>query len=974
MQRLLIGFGSLVFLLVTAILVVPFFLPKDKIKEQVVQQIDNRFGWRLRLDGPISLSLFPGFSLVADDIGLSGEAGADGIEFASAERMEFGLAWSGLISGNIQVTEIGLDEPDIYLEISPSGATSWEPRRKFGAGEREQPVDTPVSPASETAENAGSEAKNTDTASQGFLNSVGVDRLRISGGTLSYKDSKAGQDISISGLDLDLRAPDLAREVELNAGFEFQSIPLEVAGTLANPLGLVGGDEVAVSMAVSSGENTLTIAGDTGLKPLKADLSVDAAGPSLKDLAALVGQQIEADPGAFKLQTKIAGNEAAVSVYDLDLLLGKLSLGGAADANLSGLVPEVSGRLLLKDGSIADLLLLAGKDLPASGQLSADLAFASVGMTADELIAGLDLNGSVEITDGEVGGLGLASAVGGDPEADRITDLSMNVDLKGLEKPISLSGALSWRDEGFTLKGQADTAKLLAGNEAPVSVAVKGNRFGAGFDGQAALTGDLDGAVRIETADLRGLMAWMGQPLGTGGGLKTFKASGIFGAQGDTITFEETRFTLDETSGEANGRVELGGKPKIMASLALRELVLDPYLSGSSAPAPAPASAPAKATPSNGAKPAKDGTRVPGASGPKNSASKWNTAPLDFKGLQAVDVDFKLTTKEIRWDKIKIDESALSTTITNGVLTATLEKLALYDGTGAGAVTLNGSGDTPEVTAKFSLVGLNAYPLLRDTSEFEWIEGTGAINLDIKARGVSEQALVQNLNGTADYRFEDGAIRGINIPKMLRGLTAETLLGWQDNKSAKTDFSSLTSSFQIQNGIATSEDLNLVGPLVRMSGNGTTDLPNKSLAWRVEPKIVPTLEGQAPTPRRKGAEKTMAGLGVPVVIEGPWDDPRIYPDIADILTNPQAAFEQLKLTGGDLVKILNAPKLSADDFLGAASEVLETATGGRTQIDVQKVIDGDVDDEQVLKAVEEGFGLPPGLLGNVLTGGKKKKN
>ncbi|MEP3431488.1 MAG: AsmA family protein [Roseibium sp.] len=968
MQRLLIGLGSFVFLLVATVLVVPFFLPKDEIKQQVIQQIDNRFGWRVRLDGPVSLSLFPGFSLIADDIGLSGEAGADGIEFAKAKHMEVGLAWGGLISGNIKLTEIALDEPDIYLEIGPSGLTSWEPRRKFEPGTDASdaavpsPVetgasDTPVA-ASETAENP----------SQGFLKSIGVDRLQISNGKLAYKDSRSGQDITISELDLDLSAPDLTGEVELDAGFVVQDIPLAIAGTLSNPLGLVGGEQVPVNLTVSSGDNTVTVAGDTGLKPISGDFTLGANGPSLKALATLAGKDIATDPGAYKLDTRISGNEAAVSVTGLELLLGELSLGGAADADLSGLVPEVSGRLVLKDGSIANLLLLAGRDLPASGQLSADLAFESVGMTAEELISGLDLNGSVSVADGEIGELGLASMVGGDPEADRITDLSMNVALEGLENPISLKGALSWHGEGFTLSGQADTAKLLAGSATPVSVSVKGNRVSAGFDGQAAMAGDVDGAVRVETADLRGLLAWMGQPLGAGGGLKTFKASGIFGAQGDSITFEETRFTLDETSGEANGHVELGAKPKIMATLALRELVLDPYLSGSSAPAPASAKAPS----TEGAKPSKDGTRVPGASGPTNNASRWSTEPLDFAGLQAVDVDFKVTTQEIRWDKIKIDESALSTTINNGVLTATLDKLALYDGTGTGAITLNGSSGMPAVTAKFSLVGLNAYPLLRDSAEFEWIEGTGAINLDIMANGASEHALVQSLNGTANYRFEDGAIRGINLPKMLRGLTVETLLGWQENPSAKTDFSSLTSSFQIQNGVAKSDDLNLVGPLVRMSGKGTTDLPKKSLAWRVEPKIVPTLEGQAPTPRRKGADKTMAGLSVPIVIEGPWADPRIYPDIAGILTDPKTAFEQLKLTGGDLVEILNAPEMSADDFLGAANQVLENATGGRAQIDIEKVIEGDVDDEQVLRAVEEGFGLPSGLLGNILTGGKKE--
>ncbi|GAB4519645.1 MAG: hypothetical protein Tsb0019_20240 [Roseibium sp.] len=969
MRRLLIGLGSLVFMLATVILVVPLLLPKDEIKRQVVEQVDKRLGWRVRLDGPVSLSLFPGFSLVAEKVGVSGEAGADGIEFAKAERVEFGLTWAGLVSGNVQVTGVSLDRPDIFLEVGPNGTTSWEPRRDLNMpGGTESAGAAPAASAQTATAPPASSGEDAPVArSGGYLKSIGVDRLQITGGTVTWKEQPSAQPVKVTDLDLTLSAPDLAGEVELDSRFTLQNVPIEVAGSLSNPLGLAAGEQVPLNLTVSSADNVVNVSGNTGLEPVRADLAVAASGPSLKALAALAGQDLGTDPGAYALDAKITGTEAAVSIADLTLALGALTLGGAADADLSGLLPMVSGRLLLKDGSIADLLLLAGQDLPASGKLSADLVFETVGLTGEELVAGLDINGSVRIADGEIGGLGLASAVGGDPEADRLTNLAMDIDLRGLENPISLTGSLGWRGEGFSLTGEAATAQLLAGEAAPVSVTVKGNRLSAGFSGRASRTGNLDGAVNLETADLRGLMAWMGQPLGAGGGLRRFKASGIFGVQGEAVSFEETRFTLDETSGEANGRIVLGARPSVTARLDLRELVLDPYLGGSSTGSGGSGGAPAAG---GGAGNSGNG----GGSGGNRAGSGWSTAPIDFSGLRAVDADFKLTTSEIRWDKIRIDRSALSTTIRNGVLTANLEQLALYGGSGSGTVTLNGAAPVPEVTATFALTELNAYPLLRDAADFGWIEGKAAINLDVRTTGNSEQALVQGLNGTADYRFADGAIRGINIPQMVRGLSLETLLGWQANPSAKTDFSSLGASFRIDNGIATTDDLSLVGPLVRMTGKGTTDMPAQRLSWRVEPKIVPTLEGQAPQPRRKGEDKKLAGLGVPIVVEGNWNDPRIYPDIKGILENPEAAYKQLEKTGGELISILKGKKEPSEELVDQANKVIEQATGGRTQIDVQKVIEGKVDDEEVLKAVEEGFGLPQGLLGNVFGKKKKKEN
>jgi len=954
MQRLLIGLGSLLFMVVTALLVVPFVLPKDQIKRQVVQQIDNRFGWRVRLDGPVSLSLFPGFQLTAEDIGISGAAGADGIEFAKAKRMDFGLAWSGLLSGKVKVTGIALDEPLIHLEKRASGATSWAPRRPLEiltAGASEE-----AAPGAASGQSAPVTAEGTE--GPGYLESLGVDHLRISGGKLTYIDAASDQTIVVQALNLTLSAPDLTGDTDLTSDFLFQGIPLAVSGTLTNPLSLASGDQVPVDLSIQSGDNAAKIAGTAGLEPIRAELALAASGPSLKALAALGGQTLDADPGAFKLDAKITGSEAAVSVADLHLLLGELSLGGAADANLAGLVPEVSGRLILKDGSIADLVRLAGKDLPASGQLSADLAFATLGLTGEELLAGLDMNGSVSIAEGEIGGLGLASAVGGDPEADRITGLSLDIEMQGLQAPLAARGGLTWRGENFSLTGNADTAKLLSGDTGPVSITMKGNRLSVGFDGAVKLPGSVTGAARVKTADLRGLMAWMGQPIADGGGLREFSATGIFGFQGETISFEETRFTLDQTSGEANGRVTLGGKPSVTARLDLRELVLDPYL-GSGAPA-------AAATPAASA--------AGGASAPQPApAAAWSTAPIDFSGLQAANVDFRLTSQEIRFDKVQIGESALAVVIKDGVLNANLEKLALYDGSGTGSVRLDGASGTPALAANFNLSGLNAYPLLRDTADFRWIEGKTRILLDVKTAGSSQQQMVQNLAGTAEYVFEDGAIQGINIPQMVRGLSVETLLGWQANPSAKTDFSSLSASFQIENGVANTSDLSLIGPLLRMTGGGTTDMPNQRLAWRVEPKIVATLDGQAPMPRRKGTDKELAGLGVPIVIDGSWSDPRIYPDIAGILENPEAAYQQLQQVGGELISILNGKADVPETLAETANEVFQRATGGQTQINIEKVIEGDVNDEEVLKAVEEGFGLPSGLLGNVF-GRKKQEN
>ena len=54
-----------------------------------------------------------------------------------------------------------------------------------------------------------------------------------------------------------------------------------------------------------------------------------------------------------------------------------------------------------------------------------------------------------------------------------------------------------------------------------------------------------------------------------------------------------------------------------------------------------------------------------------------------------------------------------------------------------------------------------------------------------------------------------------------------------------------------------------------------------------------TTEGQ-------GRAADPVGFGIPVVIDGPWAEPRIYPDMAGILDNPDAAYAKLKEMGKGL--------------------------------------------------------------------------
>jgi AsmA protein len=227
------------------------------------------------------------------------------------------------------------------------------------------------------------------------------------------------------------------------------------------------------------------------------------------------------------------------------------------------------------------------------------------------------------------------------------------------------------------------------------------------------------------------------------------------------------------------------------------------------------------------------------------------------------------------------------------MLKCRFSNLGAYGGQANGDLTIDASGSNPSYTLRSDLAGIRALPLLQSAADFDKLDGKLQAKLALRSSGASQRAIMSNLDGTAFVVFQDGAIRGINVVQMVRSLTSGTLSGWQEAKEQTTDLTQLGASFRIEKGQATSSDLNLVGPLVRVTGAGTVDLGEKSLAFRVEPKLVMTTEGQ-------GRASDPVGLGIPVVIDGPWSQPRIYPDMAGILDNPDAAYAKLKEMGKGL--------------------------------------------------------------------------
>ena len=106
----------------------------------------------------------------------------------------------------------------------------------------------------------------------------------------------------------------------------------------------------------------------------------------------------------------------------------------------------------------------------------------------------------------------------------------------------------------------------------------------------------------------------------------------------------------------------------------------------------------------------------------------------------------------------------------------------------------------------------------------------------------------------------------------------------------KTDFSELTASFDIKNGIAHNGDFLAKSPFLRLTGEGDINLPDSTLNYLAKAAVVASSAGQG------GKEITdLRGLTVPVRASGPFSALKYKLEFGSVFSNSaKHQFEEKK--------------------------------------------------------------------------------
>jgi AsmA protein len=262
---------------------------------------------------------------------------------------------------------------------------------------------------------------------------------------------------------------------------------------------------------------------------------------------------------------------------------------------------------------------------------------------------------------------------------------------------------------------------------------------------------------------------------------------------------------------------------------------------------------------------------------PKPAGETRPDARIDLAALKGPTVSGKVQVGALKANGASAGNIKAEIKLAGGKLEVSPYSADLYGGRLAGSLSVDVNSNRFDI--KDAVTGVTLGPLLRDVAKKDMLDGRGNLKLDVSTTGTTVTALKKALAGSARVEVKDGSIKGINLAESVRNFKAT--LGSKSSQAAgdsrkQTDFTEMSASFAIKNGVAHNDDLKAASPFLRLSGAGNIDIGNSTLDYTAKATLAATGKGQ-------GGATEVAGITVPVKLSGTFDKPSWNIDFSGVL-------------------------------------------------------------------------------------------
>jgi AsmA protein len=302
--------------------------------------------------------------------------------------------------------------------------------------------------------------------------------------------------------------------------------------------------------------------------------------------------------------------------------------------------------------------------------------------------------------------------------------------------------------------------------------------------------------------------------------------------------------TLTSADGDIAGDATIGLTPKTSLTANLRSNRIDLDALQSTAGQTPPA------------QPAAPGAQPPAA---KRSERLFSDQPIPFDLLRAVNADLTLAIADLHSGGAEYKAVSTHAVVTDGKLAVNPFAADLPGGHLSGTITADASQQAPPVHIVLHAPGLALKTILTAAHEPSYANGNLEVYADLRGAGISPHAIAASLDGSLGLALAGGTIDnrllGSLLGKVMNTLNALNLVG----KGGDSTLKCFGLRMDASRGVGTIKALALSSSLLTMSGAGTVNLGEETLALTLAPQ----------------ARIAGTGVVIPVNVTGPIRDPAV---------------------------------------------------------------------------------------------------
>jgi len=456
---------------------------------------------------------------------------------------------------------------------------------------------------------------------------------------------------------------------------------------------------------------------------------------------------------------------------------------------------------------------------------------------------------------------------------EQLDDIDLSLAWPSISRSFAATGQFDWRGERIDGSISAsDFIAALSGDRSGLKARLSSAPLKLAFDGTVANRTSLmlEGNLTVDSPSLRNALRWTGQTPPGAGGFGRFALKARASMVGPSIALTNVNVELDGNVAEGVMTYANTGRQTLQATLAADSLDFTPYISTFRLLA--------------------------------GGAHDWNRQLFDLNAVSTTDLDMRLSAARVTVGQTKLGRTAFGANLHGGALALSVGEAQVYGGVVKGSFGVARADTVADIKAQFQFTDVDLQACASELFGINRLSGRGNLGVSLAASGASPFGLAQSLDGTATLTGHDGAITGFNVEQLLRRLERRPLSGSGNFRSGSTPYDTLTIALKFADGIATTEDVRLEGPAARITLTGTASVPAREF----------DLKGTASL---TSAPPGAPGFDLPFVVQGPWDDPLIFPDPESLIRRSPASAPLL-----DAVK----DRKTRD----AVRSVLERFTGG----------------------------------------------